>query len=84
MSQVTTELRKESHEFGPFTVEIWECPNGQVAAEAKIMGWLMLFRKRNDPFDTVKADVKEILIDAMRRYQRAAQNWDSTQTSTRP
>ncbi len=83
----TTTLRKELHEFGPFTIEIWESDRHgkiKVNAEAKIMGWLMFFRCREEPFDDIKAGVKEMLIDAMKRYQRQCEAWDNTQTSTRP
>ncbi len=78
------QLRSETHEFGPWTVEVWECDNGQIALQASIFGAVVMFRKRDESFDEVKKTTKEILIDAARRYQWAATNWDQTQTSTRP
>jgi hypothetical protein len=54
----TTKPRRELHEFGVFTVEVWEEDEGNkvaVKAQACVMGSIMLFRKLYEPFETVKA-----------------------------
>jgi len=80
-------MRHELHEFGPFTVEVWEESEGNnvaVKAQVKIVGSILLHRKSYEPFDTVKAGVKETLADAAKRWQYQVDSWDQTQTSTRP
>jgi len=84
---ITTKLRKELHEFGPFTVEVWEESEGSnvaVKVRAKFFGAVILYRKVYESFDTAKAGVKETLQDAAERWRRQINEWDHTQESTRP
>ena len=77
-------MRHELHEFGPFTVELWEAGDKIKWTMMDILHGNHRIRTCREPvtLEAMKQDAKIWLVSATARWQSQAKDWDQSHTST--